>query len=158
MRAMQDHIYTPTFCEIYNKAGHAVMWALYDPLHTNAQNRSRVHSLDESHWERRREMRESRAGSTSTPNPFKCWRDGALQCSRLEDVSYTEEAKSKDTQCSTQKNTNVCKQTQVTLCMCTYVCFQSLPILMKYVGPFKKSRVVSTLFTQIFIGMLFLAA
>lgn len=87
------------------KAWHAVMWAPYDPLHTNAQNRSaqlRWVTLGEKTRDEGEQI------STSTPNPFKCWRGGALLCSCLEQVSNTEETKSKDTFSQIQANLCLC--------------------------------------------------
>lgn len=94
--------YTSTFFEIYNKAWHAVLWALYDPLHTNAQNRSAW-----LRWVTLREKTRDKGehSSTSKPNPFKYWRDCVPLCIVLRRFPIQEETKSRDTQCSTQKST-----------------------------------------------------
>lgn len=90
------------------KAWPAVMWVLYDPLHTNAQNRSRVHILDESYWRRRRH--EGKQSSTSPLNPFKYRRDAAPLHCWLKRLSYTEEHQRPTIQCTYLRN--MCKQSQ----------------------------------------------
>lgn len=77
-------IYTDRLYNIeHERLGTAVMPLQYDLLHTNAQNRSRVHSLDESY------EGESRAAHHK---PF-----GALRCCCLEEVFYKEESRREGT-------------------------------------------------------------
>lgn len=92
----------------------------HDPLHTNPQNR--VHRDDESRWERRDEGERS---STPAPNPFKSQRDGAPLRRCLQEVSYTQETRSKDAQFSTQKTT-FHKHVQMDACLFMHVSFFSI--------------------------------